>query len=147
MNRTPSSQTGTPSTRETNVGLVPTIGEQALRESLERLLSATRAALRAPVEDPSWQELARVIETESAVIGKKTGIEQIETIRTAILADAECIPATVVTGRVFTGNAAANAQRHAVKLCQGVRSEIERLLFTLQDWRVADADKTVAGGH
>lgn len=135
MNRIQQSQgIGVP-TLQTDVELVPVSGEVELRASLKRLLSGTYAALQTPVGDPAWQELAQVIEVEYAVLGEKIGIDEIDTMRVGILADAECIPAKVITVRVLAGNVAANAQRVALELCHGMRSKIERLLFKLQDRR------------
>lgn len=146
MNRIPQFHgTGLP-TLQSDVGFEPISGEVALRASLERLHTGTRAALQAPVGDTAWQELSQVIEVEKAVLGEKIGVDEIDIMRAGILADAECIPAKVITVRVLAGNVAANAQRVALKLCHEMKSKIERLLFTtLPNRKAAHADTT--GAH
>ncbi|MDP2331032.1 MAG: hypothetical protein Q8M19_10105 [Reyranella sp.] len=113
-------------------------GKDSLGMSLQRLLKGADMALGRPVGDAAWNELARIIEVENAVLDAQVGVEGLDVMRARVVADAECIRASIVAARALKGSAVANAQRRTVRFCRGMRSEVERLTFALQAQRSPD---------
>lgn len=117
----------------------------ALKGSLEQLVRSADTALRAPVGDAAWDELARVIRAEHAVLSAILGVEAIDGIRGRVVADAECVCASLLTCRNRGTRSAVAAQRHTVKYCQNMRSEIEKLTFALQELKSPGLENAAFG--
>ena len=103
-----------------------------LRDSLERLGRCANAALRTPVCDGAWQELVRTILSEKAVLDVPLESVTTDALRSQVIADAECISASLVATRCQGTRLAATAERHLVNYCQNMKSGIEALLSELR---------------
>lgn len=117
----------------------------ALEASLERLVCGVDAALRTPVGDAAWDELARVIAAEHAVLTTVLGVEAIDGMRGRVVADAECVCASLLTCRNRGTRSAAVAQRHTAKYCRNMRSEIEKLLLALREQKSPRLENAALG--
>ncbi len=107
-------------------------GARPLEDSLERLGRCANTALQTPVRDGAWEELVRIILAEKAVLDVPLEAVTTEALRSQVIADAECIPASLVATRWQGTRFAATAERHLVNYCQNMKSGIEALLSELR---------------
>lgn len=105
---------------------------RTLEVSLERLVHSADAALRTPAGDVAWEALGRVILAEKAVLSNPLDVETTNGVLSRIVADAECVSASLVATRCQGTRFAATAERHLVNYCQNMKSGIETLLSELQ---------------
>jgi len=114
-----------------------------LKDSLERLVHSAEAALRSPVGDIAWEELVRVIMGEKAVLHAPLDVEMTNGALSRVMADAECVSASLAATRCRGARFAATAERHLVNYCQNMKSGIETLLSDLQGQKAPRVDAAI----